>query len=56
MPAVPAADPARNLAERADVLRYEILRRHGGVYVDVDVECLRPLDDLLTGVRGLRGL
>jgi hypothetical protein len=50
VPAVPAADPARNLAERADVLRYEILRRHGGVYVDVDVECLRPLDDLLTGV------
>ena len=50
VPAVPAADRARNLAERADVLRYEILRRHGGVYVDVDVECLRPLDDLLTGV------
>ena len=50
VPAVPAADRARNLAERADVLRYEILRRHGGVYVDVDVECLRPLDELLTGV------
>ena len=50
VPAVPAADRARNVAERADVLRYEILRRHGGVYVDVDVECLRPLDDLLTGV------
>jgi hypothetical protein len=50
VPAVPAAERARNVAERADVLRYEILRRHGGVYVDVDVECLRPLDDLLTGV------
>jgi hypothetical protein len=50
VPAVPAAQRARNVAERADVLRYEILRRHGGVYVDVDVECLRPLDDLLTGV------
>jgi hypothetical protein len=51
VPAVVAADAARNLAERADVLRYEILRRHGGVYVDVDVECLRPLDDLLNDVQ-----
>jgi mannosyltransferase OCH1-like enzyme len=33
--------------ERADILRLEILYRHGGVYVDTDVECLRPLDDVL---------
>jgi mannosyltransferase OCH1-like enzyme len=33
--------------ERADILRLEILFRHGGVYVDTDLECLRPLDDLL---------
>lgn len=36
---------------RADVLRYEILYRHGGVYVDADFECLRPIDPLLEGVR-----
>lgn len=42
---------ARNLAERADLTRYEIMRRHGGVYVDTDVECLRPIDDLVAGVR-----
>lgn len=36
---------------RSDVARYEILHRHGGVYVDADFECLRPLDELLTGVR-----
>jgi hypothetical protein len=35
--------------ERADILRLEILFRHGGVYVDTDLECLRPLDDLLAG-------
>jgi mannosyltransferase OCH1-like enzyme len=35
--------------ERADILRLEILFRHGGVYVDTDLECLRPLDDLLDG-------
>jgi mannosyltransferase OCH1-like enzyme len=33
--------------ERADILRLEILFRQGGVYVDTDLECLRPLDDLL---------
>lgn len=35
---------------RSDVLRYEILERFGGVYVDADFECLRPIDDLLRGV------
>jgi mannosyltransferase OCH1-like enzyme len=33
--------------ERADILRLEILFRHGGVYLDTDLECLRPLDDVL---------
>jgi len=31
---------------RADLIRYEILEQHGGVYVDADFECLRPLDEL----------
>lgn len=35
---------------RADIARYEILERFGGVYVDCDMECLRPLDRLLDGV------
>jgi hypothetical protein len=26
------------------------LYRHGGVYADIDVECLRPLDELLEAV------
>jgi hypothetical protein len=33
--------------ERADILRLEIVYRHGGVYLDTDLECLRPLDDVL---------
>jgi mannosyltransferase OCH1-like enzyme len=37
----------RNTAERADLIRYEILLRHGGVYVDMDFECLRPVEELL---------
>lgn len=33
--------------QRADILRYEILHREGGVYVDVDFEALKGLDALL---------
>jgi len=40
----------RHQAERADVLRYELLERFGGVYVDIDFECLRSLEPLLDGV------
>ncbi len=32
---------------KADVLRYEVLFRFGGVYVDADQLCLRSFDDLL---------
>jgi inositol phosphorylceramide mannosyltransferase catalytic subunit len=37
---------SRNAGEMSDIMRYEILYRHGGVYVDFDFECLRPLDQL----------
>lgn len=40
----------RQPAERADMLRLELLHQFGGVYVDVDFECLRPIDPLLKGV------
>lgn len=33
--------------ERADILRLEILFRYGGVYADTDLECLRPIEELL---------
>jgi inositol phosphorylceramide mannosyltransferase catalytic subunit len=45
-----ALERGRHHAERADVLRYELLKRFGGVYVDTDLECLRPLDSLLDQV------
>src|SRR4051794_22782741 len=37
----------RNPSERSDLLRLELLWRIGGVYVDTDVECLRPIGSLL---------
>ena len=33
---------------RADVRRLFMLYRHGGVFADLDVECLRPLHDILS--------
>jgi hypothetical protein len=35
--------------QRIDSIRYFILSAHGGVYLDMDMECLRPLDPLLEG-------
>jgi len=34
---------------RVDAARYCLLHRHGGVYVDLDFECLRPVEPLLDG-------
>lgn len=34
---------------KSDLLRYEILLRHGGVYVDHDVECLKDITPLIEG-------
>lgn len=34
-------------AVKADLARVEILRLHGGVYVDADYECFRPIDPLI---------
>jgi hypothetical protein len=41
--------------KRYDILRLEILRQCGGVIVDMDVEAIRPIDPLLSGVSGFIG-
>lgn len=35
--------------EKCDFFRYMVLWDAGGVYMDLDVECLKPLDDLIAG-------
>jgi mannosyltransferase OCH1-like enzyme len=40
----------RRPAERSDMLRLELLHRHGGVYLDADFECRRSIEPLLDGV------
>ncbi len=35
--------------QKADALRYLILHRFGGIYMDADVACYRPAQDMLAG-------
>jgi FkbM family methyltransferase len=46
---------ASSYAQKADIARYEVVHRFGGVYVDADMECLRPVDPLLEGLRFFAG-
>jgi len=43
-------DRLRVPAERADILRLEVLFLYGGVYVDTDFECIRPIEPLLDDI------
>jgi glycosyl transferase-like sugar-binding protein len=45
-----AVERARDASELSNVVRYHLLTRHGGVYVDTDFECLRAIDPLLGGL------
>lgn len=36
-------------AQKADIARYEIVHRYGGLYVDADYECLGRVDGLIDG-------
>ncbi|MFT4115536.1 glycosyltransferase [Bradyrhizobium sp.] len=46
---LPTYDGYRHPVNRADLARCLVVAHHGGIYADLDCECLRPLDDLLTG-------
>jgi mannosyltransferase OCH1-like enzyme len=49
-------DKAYDMCEKANILRYELLEQYGGLYVDIDFECVKPFDifhhcyDFYTGV------
>src|SRR5215211_2611228 len=45
-----AFDATTNPAQKADIVRLELLLRFGGVYVDTDFEALKPLEPLLDGI------
>lgn len=52
-------DATDNYGVKSDLLKWEIVYRYGGVYIDVDFECLRSLDlfhhlyDFYTGIQPL---
>lgn len=37
-------------AFQADVIRYVVVLKYGGVYLDTDMECIKPCDHLFEGV------
>lgn len=37
----------KNYSEMSDVLRFEILYQFGGLYIDTDFECLKPVDHIM---------
>lgn len=45
-----------NFGMKSDILRYEILRRYGGVYADIDYEFIQNLDNLCRGFSFFVGL
>ena len=47
---------SRTHSELANLARYEILHRFGGIYVDTDVECRRSFTPLLGGIRAFAAL
>ena len=51
-----AAQRLRVPAERANILRVEVLLRFGGVYVDTDFECLRSIEPLVDRAEFFIGL
>ncbi len=52
-------DESESMGVKSDLLKWEIVYRFGGVYVDMDFECLKPLDllhytyDFYTGYQPL---
>src|SRR6478609_278800 len=46
---------ADKMAAKSDILRYELVWRYGGIYVDSDMEPLRPIGELLNGVNAFYG-
>ncbi len=42
--------------QKSDILRYEILSKFGGVYIDIDYECLKPLTPLVHAHEFFAGL
>jgi hypothetical protein len=45
-----AVEKSGLLAAKTNIIRYELLERFGGVYIDTDFECLRNIEPLISDV------
>jgi mannosyltransferase OCH1-like enzyme len=45
---IEAFKSSKSWAQKADIWRYEILERYGGIYIDCDFECLRNFSDKIS--------
>ena len=43
----PFSNTLSSWAQCADLLRLELIRRYGGIYVDMDIVAFKPIDDLV---------
>ncbi|MDX3229813.1 glycosyltransferase [Streptomyces sp. ME19-01-6] len=53
---LPVYDGYPEPIKRADAIRYFLLDHFGGLYVDMDFECLRPMTELFAGKELILGL
>lgn len=53
---LPMYDRCPHPVQRADIFRYLVVAHEGGLYADMDMECLRPVDQLLEGRRAVFGV
>jgi mannosyltransferase OCH1-like enzyme len=49
-------DKAENPGMKSDIWRYEILYQFGGIYLDGDVECIRPFDPIQERLQFFAGI
>lgn len=49
-------DSCPHAVQRADIFRYLIVARQGGLYADMDMECVRCVEPLLEGRRAVFGV
>lgn len=49
-------DRVKNYGQKSDILRYEILYRMGGLYVDADFECFKSFDSLVHSYDFIAGI
>jgi hypothetical protein len=46
-PATIGSKPLKKVAHKADIVRMQKLMEYGGIYLDIDTICVRPIDDML---------